>query len=117
MGGLNSLFLACPPSQINEDDMEQPVDQQTSSHHETADNYHGVIAQFCARHRVITDKDAIQWILQQRKKGGAERSWKGVGYFRTREALIRVSASLCGRIDPAALATLAALPEFFGRVS
>ena len=95
----------------------QPVDQQTSTHHETADDYHGTIAQLCARHRVVVCKDAIQWILQHRKKGGAERSWRAVGYYLTRDALIRASASLCGRIDPCALATLAALPQHFGGLS
>jgi len=89
----------------------------SASHHETADDYVSLIAQLCPRHRVIVCKDRIQWILQRRKKGGAERSWRGAGYFRTRDALIRVSASLCGRIDPAAMAILAALPSHFGGAS
>jgi hypothetical protein len=63
---------------------------------------------------VIVCKDAIQWALQQRKKGGAERPWRSVGYFRTRSALLRVSATLCSRIDPAALAILLALPDQIG---
>jgi hypothetical protein len=82
---------------------------------ETADQYRGLVAQLCDRHRVVTCKDDLQWILQRRKKGGAERPWRGVGYFRTREALIRVCASLCSRIDPSALAILAALPGHIGR--
>ncbi|NND16970.1 MAG: hypothetical protein HKN98_00175 [Silicimonas sp.] len=82
--------------------------------HETAEAYVGVISQLCARHRVITCKDDLQWILQHRKNGGAERPWRGVGYFRTRNALIRVCATFCGRIDPAAIAVLAALPSHFG---
>jgi len=81
---------------------------------ETADAYHGVVAHLCAHHRVITCRDDIQWVFQRRKKGDAERPWRGVGYFRTREALIRACASLCGRIDPCALAILAALPEHIG---
>ena len=81
---------------------------------ETADDYVGVLARFCDRHRVITCKDDIQWILQRRKRGGAERPWRGVGYFRTREALIRACASLCGRIDPSAMAILLALPAQIG---
>ena len=109
-----NLYVLRLSSQINEADMNQPVVKQTSSHHETSDTYAGVIAQLCPRHRVVVCKDAIQWILQKRKKGGAERSWRGVGYFRTREALVRVSASLCGRIDPAAMAVLVALPAQFG---
>ena len=90
-------------------------DLRTSiSHHETADAYRNIVAQLCSRHRVIDCKDSIQWILQSRKKGGAERPWRGVGYFRTRDALIRASASLCGRVDPAAMAVLADLPSHFG---
>ena len=83
-------------------------------HHETSDAYSGVIAQLCARHRVVVCKDAIQWILQRRKSGGAERPWRGVGWYRSRDALIRASAALCGRIDSAAMATLLALPANFG---
>ena len=86
----------------------------TGLHHETSDAYGRVWAHLCARHRVIVCKDALQWILQQRKKGGAERPWRSVGYFRTRDALLRVSATLCGRIDPAAMALLLALPDQIG---
>ena len=82
--------------------------------HETADTYHGVVTQLCDRHRVVICKDSIQWILQRRKNGGAERPWRGVGYFLTRDALIRTSATLCGRIDPAAMAIFLALPASFG---
>jgi len=63
---------------------------------------------------VIVCGDAIQWILQKRKGGGAGQPWRGVGYFRTRCALIRVGASLYGRIDPNAVAILAALPAQIG---
>lgn len=84
------------------------------SRHETADDYLGVIAHLCTSHRVIVCKDAIQWVLQRRKTGGAERPWRAVGYFRARNALIRVSATLCSRIDLAAMASLAALPSHFG---
>ena len=88
----------------------------TRSHRETSDTYHGVIAHLCARHRVVVCKDAIQWILQARRgeRHGQPR-WEGLQYFRTREALIRVSHAICGRIDPSALALLAALPDVIGR--
>lgn len=91
-----------------------PSSVELCNHQETSDDYSGVIAHLCARHRVIVCKDAIQWILQQRKNGGAERPWRGVAYIRTRNALVRVSANLCGRIDPAAVAILAALPDVIG---
>lgn len=82
--------------------------------HETSDDCAGVIARLCIRHRVIVCKDEIQWIVQQRKNGGGEWPWRAVGYFRTRKALMRVTATLCGCVDPAALAALAALPEIVG---
>ena len=82
-------------------------------HQETYDAYHRLVAQLCDHHRVVTCKDAIQWILQRRKNGGAERPWRGAGYFLTRDALILASATLCGRIDPAAMAILLALPASF----
>ena len=90
------------------------MDDLLASHHETADDYVGVIARLCHRHRVIVCKDNTQWILQRRKNGGAKRPWRGVGYFRKRNALNRVSASLCSRVDPSAMAILVALPSHFG---
>jgi hypothetical protein len=95
---------------------EHPNSQPMAiGHHETADNYAGVIARLCLKHRVIICRDGIQWIAQYKKNGGAERPWRSAGYFRTRDALIRVCASLCGRIDPNAMAILAALPDVIGR--
>ncbi len=81
---------------------------------ETADGYRRVIARLCDGWRVIVCKDDLLWILQRRKNGGAEHPWRGVGYFRTCEALMRLCAASCLRIDPAALAALAALPERIG---
>lgn len=85
--------------------------------HETADGYARVVARPCDGWRVIVCKDNVQWILQRRKKGGAERPWRAVGYFRTREALVRLCAASCWRMDPAAMAALTALPESFGGVA
>ena len=83
---------------------------------ETADAYADVVAHLCSRHRVVVCKNAIQWILQYRKNGSAERPWRGVGHFRTRDALIRSCATLCGRIDPAAMANLLAPSATHGRI-
>ena len=92
-----------------------PSARQARDHHETSDTYSNVVTRLCPRHRVIECKDALQWILQKRD---AERSgqprWAGVGYFRTRNALIRVSRATCSRIDPGAMAILAALPDMIG---
>ena len=90
------------------------TEKSAGATHETADGYAQIVAYLCDGWRVIVCKDNIQWILQRRKKGGAERPWRAVGYFRTREALIRLCAASCGRIDPATLAALAALPETIG---
>ena len=90
------------------------IKRTQAAHHETGDAYSGVITNLCDSRRVITCRDNHQWITQYRKKGGAERPWRGVGYFRTREALIRACATLCGRIDPNAVAILLALPTHFG---
>ena len=81
---------------------------------ETADGYGRVIAQLSPDWRVILCRDAIQWIIQRRKKGGAERPWRGVHYCRTRKALLRLCATSCGRMDPNTLAILLVLPEHIG---
>jgi hypothetical protein len=85
------------------------------SHHETANNYLRIVARLSERWRIIECKDQLQWILQKRdaQRAGQPR-WTGYGYFRTRDALIRVSRALCERIDPATLAALASLPDRFG---
>jgi hypothetical protein len=86
-----------------------------ATHHETSDDYTGIVAQVCPRHRVVICKDAIQWILQRRDAQRAGRPrWTGIGYFRTRSALIAVSRTVCARIDPNAMAILAALPGTIG---
>ena len=92
----------------------QTPEPQTS-HRETSDTYHGVIAHLCARHRVIICKDAIQWILQARRgeRHGQPR-WEALHYLRTRDTLIRLSHAICGRIDPVALAILTDLPVIIG---
>lgn len=80
-------------------------------HHETADDYVGAIARLNATWRVVLCRDGIQWILQRRKKGGGDWPWRAMHYCQTRKALIRFTATLCGRVAPAALAILDALPE------
>ena len=85
------------------------------NHRESDDNYDRVVARLDDRWRVIVCRDDVQWILQRRDGERAGRArWTGVGYFLTREALLRVSRASCAWIDPAALAVLEALPEHFG---
>src|SRR6056297_1949827 len=96
----------------------RPSIRTSRAHHETSDTYSGDIARLCPRHRVIVCKEAIQWIVQKRdaQRSGRTR-WTGIGYFRTREALIRVSRTTCTRINPGAMAILAALPDMIGGVA
>ena len=76
---------------------------------ETSDSYAHVLLQIGNRHRVIVCRDAIQWILQRRKNGGAERPWRALGFYRTRKALIAACATLHGQVDPCAMGILLAL--------
>lgn len=92
-----------------------PGSRRQSDHHETAETYCGTVAQLCAGWRVIRCKDGLQWILQRRDATRAGRPrWRGASYFRTRDALMRAGRAVCERMDPAALAALAALPERIG---
>ena len=94
------------------------IKRTQANHHETADSYSGVVAQLCDRHRVIICRDHLQWILQVRRgeRHGQPR-WEGLAYCRTREALIRLSHTVCCRIDPSAMAILMALPSHIGGAS
>jgi hypothetical protein len=93
------------------------ITREPARHHESADDYHGIVIGLSTNHRVITCKDQLQWVLQRRdgERHGRAR-WAGVGYFLTRDALLRASRALCTRIYPTAFAALVALPEHFGRV-
>ncbi len=70
-----------------------------STQHETSDSYHGEIVGR-GSHRAIICRDGIQYILQERKKGDAERPWRSVGYCTTRKALIRLGADVEPRLVP-----------------
>jgi hypothetical protein len=84
-------------------------------HQETASTYLGLIAQLNEQWRVVVCKDGIQWILQRRDAQRAGRvRWTGASYHCERKSLLRVSRALCGRIAPAAMAVLEALPEWIG---
>ena len=82
---------------------------------ETSDDYGGVVAQLSPEWRVIVCRDGLQWVLQRRKNGGAERPWRARHYCRTRRALVRLCASVCWPVDPDAQAALQRLPVQIGR--
>ncbi len=79
--GKRHATAACTPN----------IERGPARHHESADEYSGIVARLSASHRVITCKDQIQWILQHRdgERHGRAR-WTGVGYCLTREALLRL---------------------------
>lgn len=79
--------------------------------HETSDGYGGIVVQLSPRWRVVLCRDGIQWIVQHRKSGGAERPWRAQRYFATRQALILFCTRLKEPVDQAALARLSDLPE------
>ena len=64
-----------------------------------------------ANWRVIDEP--LQWVVQQRKgnQRGKNTGWRGRMFFRTRTGLLNLTPEYCGRLDPSALASLAALPE------
>ena len=64
-----------------------------NSHRESNDNYSNVIVIFNSRWRLSLCRDGIQWILQQ-KEISHGMPWRGVKYFRSKEALLRVCGSL-----------------------
>lgn len=84
-----------------------------SQHHESADDYHRVVAVLNDRWRVIECRDGLQWILQRRNAPEKARrdDWRGQSYCRTRDALIRCACAYCGEAAPAAAAVLASLPD------
>jgi hypothetical protein len=112
-----SLFQQVPGQRRDLVNVSYPLNiavHRPDCHQETSDSFDKVVVALDQEHRVITCRDGIQWILQRRKNGGAERPWRAFGYFRTRAALIRLCASLNGRIDPNAMAILMALPDMIG---
>jgi hypothetical protein len=79
---------------------------------ETADDYHGFVAQLNPNWRVVECRDRIQWILQRRGSPKTSRrdDWRGRSYCRTRQALLRCAREYAGPVEPAAAAILTALP-------
>ncbi|MDF2234961.1 hypothetical protein P2H44_20570 [Albimonas sp. CAU 1670] len=99
-------------SQASADVTNELVSNAHASHRETADDYSALLARLNEGFRVIACKDRLQWIIQRRDrwKAGAPR-WTGFRYHPTREALIAACRALSGPCDPAAMASLALLPE------
>jgi hypothetical protein len=77
--------------------MNAPLD-----HRETSDRYLGEIHRQ-GQYRVILCKDGIQWIIQ-RQKSGPGAAWRALSYRTSRDALLRLWASLNRAICPELLA-------------
>lgn len=100
----------------NDDVANVPQVRRARQHHETADEYSQIVVRLNTTWRVIVCKHGIQWILQRKDANRSGRPrWKAVRYFRTRNALIRVSRTSCGAIAPAVQAILEALPAMIGK--
>ena len=64
-----------------------------------------------ANWRVVDD--GLQWVVQRRKGNPRDKNsgWEPRLFFRTRTGLLNLTREYCGCVDPAALASLSALPE------
>ena len=69
------------------------ADVGTPTHCESGDHYHSNLMKFDERWRLIVCAQNHQWILQRREglHGGA---WRGIKYFRTKNALLKVCGGL-----------------------
>ena len=95
------------PSQNSGGSLPQPP-----SHRERDDSYAKVIAQLAPRWRVITCKDGLQWILQQRSVPFPNTgTWSGKSYSTTRDALIAACSDRGLLSEPSARQALDALPS------
>ena len=95
------------PSQNSGGSLPQPP-----SHRERDDSYAKVIAQLAPRWRVITCKDGLQWILQQRSVPFPNTgTWAGKSYATTRDGLMAACSSRGLLSEPSARQVLEALPS------
>ena len=81
-------------------------------HRECSDAYRGELVR-SGRFRVAVCRDGHQWLYQRRRAGnqGGGAAWDTLGYFQSRDALIRLHRSLSG----SCAAFLADLPETIER--
>jgi hypothetical protein len=62
-------------------------------------------------------EDDLQWLLERKvgKPRAKSDGWAAVSFARTRAGLLRCIFENCGPVDPAALAIIRALPEYYAR--
>jgi len=115
-----------PLPELPETPFAAPISCNGRSQSETGDDCEGFIALLNSKLRVIIGSCGLQWLLQNRSPS----QWRNVAYCATKEGLLlRVKAHLQAHsgekttlpldvlvsryCDPAAWATIQALPEFF----
>ena len=77
---------------------------------EGADGYSGFAAQIDAKTRVVACAAGIQWIVQRASiRSTGERTWAGVSFCRTKQALLRCVREWAPGDHP----KLEALPAWF----
>lgn len=83
-----------------------------SDHRETAENDRGELFRW-GGYRVAVCREGLQWLYQRRRPGFASggTAWDTLGYFVTRDAMMRLHRSHIGSDAP----EIAALPVRFKR--
>ena len=75
---------------------------------ESCDEYARVVVRLSDVTRVIECRDSVQWIVQRAHIRNGKRSWDGVWFCRTKEALLRGPG-----VPRSGNAILDALPDWF----
>jgi hypothetical protein len=98
------LVLLEPANSARETDAEAGTAQN-----ESADAYPAIVAVLDAHTRVVRGSCGIQWVVQRLKNRARGRTWDGVSFCRTKEALLRCAREWVPGEHPA----LVALPDHF----
>ena len=85
---------------------------QSFDHRETSATYSEVICLF-ERHRVISSRCEIQWIVQKAEKSPRGPTWRALRYFQTKPALLAFWGSLHQAYECESWHELDQLPEHF----
>lgn len=112
-GRLTDIFpagVSLPISEPQHASIDTLQADKRRSGREQSEDYSRVVCVLNDRWRVIVCKNAIQWILQQRRRDTPK--WDGASYCTTRQGLLRcIREKVKDEIDPSALVELEALPE------
>lgn len=94
----------------NKEGLPDAKPRPRTDHHESADDYCGVIHDLGC-YRIAVCKDDLQWLFQRRRPRfkGVGTAWDSLSFITTRTALIRVQREYMGYDAP----VLLTLPELF----